>query len=200
MLQDGEREQLLAELQADVTTTGTAIGRESSIRTWIKFHTRWFGLTSSWLPITCDSLRAVAAQMKQAGYRSYSNCVVAVKEAHEDALHEWTRELERCRRKCIASTQRGIGPAKQCLEMDPLQVAALGLGCEPLNAQGPICPGHWAVLCSYHILRGAESASALATSLSVDNELCGDMVTACQQNGHTSRWLQALLGLYLRQP
>ena len=171
MLQEGEREQLLAELQADVTTVGTATGRESSTRTWIKFHTRWFGPSSNWLPITCDSLRAIAAQMKHAGYRSFSNYVVAVKEAHEDALHEWTRELERCRRKCIASTQRGIGPAKQCLEMDPLKVAALGLGCEPLNTQGPICPGHWAVLCSYHILRGAESASALASSLTVNSEL-----------------------------
>jgi hypothetical protein len=114
-------------------------------------------------------MRAVAAQMKAAGYRSYPNYVSAIKDVHLKASNEWSDALQRCHERCVASTQRGIGPPKQCLELSPIAVARLQLGPEPLVEDGPICPAQWAVICAFHILRGAESACALAAALTIDS-------------------------------
>ena len=40
----------------------------------------------------------------------------------------------------------------------------LQLTTEALHEEGPICPGAWAVLCSFHVVRGAEAACALASN------------------------------------
>jgi hypothetical protein len=44
----------------------------------------------------------------------------------------------------------------------------LDLGDEPLVLGGPCCPMQWAILCCFHVLRGAESACALASSIHLD--------------------------------
>ena len=168
-LTDEDRQQLLNHLESEVTTSGTAVARTSCWQTWSKLHYRWFGSATEVLPLTPNGLRAIAAQMKSGGYRSFPNFVCAVKDAHLDQGHPWTDELERSRRKCEASTQRGIGPPKQCTEIAPAQVASLDLGHEPLVPGGPVCPAHWATLCTFHILRGAESACALASTLVLDH-------------------------------
>jgi hypothetical protein len=118
--------------------------------------------------MTPESIKAVAAQMKTGAYRSFPNFVSAVKEVHLDQGFTWTAELERTRLKCKASTQRGIGPPKQCTEIDLGKIADLDLGPDPIVPDGPINPAHWANICAFHILRGAESACALASSLIID--------------------------------
>jgi hypothetical protein len=168
---DDERSRITAELEADVTVAETRRVRESNWRTWIAYHGRWFGSCIPTLPLTPSAIFAVAAQMKSRGYRSYPNYLSAAKERHLDGGFTWTADLERTRKKCVASTQRGIGPSRQSVELCPLQIAALGLGAEPVVEGGPVSPGHWAVLCAFHMLRGAESACALAASLSIDNAL-----------------------------
>ena len=162
-----DRERLLRELDADILAPSTAAARASNFRTWATFHMRWFGTALPILPVTADSLRAVAAQMKSAGYRSFANYVVAAKAAHVKNF-PWCATLDECRRQCVASTQRGIGPARQTLEIPIRDLAGLDLGCDPLVEDGPVCPGSWAVLSAFHMTRGAESACALASSLRVD--------------------------------
>jgi hypothetical protein len=167
-----ERGLLTHELEEDMTVEETRRVRDSYWRTWSLYHGRWFGDDDPVLPMTHASIIAVAAQMKHYGYRSYPNYLSAARERHVNAGHDWTGELDRIRLKCVASTQRGIGPARQSIELCPHRIAALNLGPESLADEGPICPGQWAVLCSFHMLRGAESACALAQSLVVD---CDDL-------------------------
>ena len=167
-LDDAERSTLLEELDADVLANSTAASRASNLRTWTLFHVRWFGAARAPLPLVPLSLRAVAAQMKAAGYRSFPNYVVAAKAEHLK-LHSWDDALERCKRQCIQSTQRGIGPCKQAVEIPVRELASLGLGDRQLVDDGPLSPGAWAILSSFHMTRGAESACALASSLTVDN-------------------------------
>ena len=167
-LDDTERSSLLEELDADVLANSTAASRASNLRTWTLFHVRWFGAARAPLPLVPLSLRAVAAQMKAAGYRSFPNYVVAAKAEHLK-LHSWDDALERCKRQCIQSTQRGIGPCKQAVEIPVRELASLGLGDRQLVDDGPLSPGAWAILSSFHMTRGAESACALASSLTVDN-------------------------------
>ena len=107
--------------------------------------------------------------MKHARYRSFPNYMDTMVSEHS-AKYEWHRALELARKQSVMATQRGIGPAKQCHELPIDQVHGLNLGYEPLHEDGPICPGIWATLCCFHILRGAESACALAINLDVNSE------------------------------
>ena len=169
-LDDAARAAALADLDVDSVTTGTAVARSSAVNTWEYFHVRWFGHATPSLPLTTEKIRAVAAQMKAAGYRSYPNFLSAIKNDHLDGGHQWTQELDRCHGRCKASTQRGIGPPRQALELSPSDLHGLQLDAEPLYPGGPISPYHWAVICTFHVLRGGEAACAVATSLTVDHD------------------------------
>ena len=166
-LKETEKDELLAQLEKDKLAPSTAVGRESQLRTWTIFHVRWFGTAKPILPLTVESIKAVAAQMKGAGYRTFPNYLVALKAKHCEH-YAWTEELATCRHEVNLSTQRGIGPARQCMEIPVTRLAELQLDTEPLVPSGPICPMEWAVLSSFHILRGAESAVALEASVSIN--------------------------------
>ena len=64
---DADRANMLSSLQADTSARSTAASRASCVRTWALLHQLWFGNAVPTLPLTCDSIRAVAAQMKSAG-------------------------------------------------------------------------------------------------------------------------------------
>ena len=166
-LSEAERQRLSDELLAGVITRGTAVGRESNMRTWALLHHRWFGHSVPLLPLTAPKIFSIAAQMKAAGYRTFPNFLVAAKDAHL-ASFPWTDDLERCRRQCVASTQRGIGPPRQCMVIPIDRLAALQLGSDPAAPGGPICPSLWGTLCGFHLVRGAEAACALASSVVLD--------------------------------
>ena len=171
-LGDPQRAELLAALERDVVSESTAVSRASSVRTWTILHIRWFGTGVPVVPLTIDSIRGVAAQMKNAGYRSFPNYVTALKAVHKKDF-AWNSDLDDCRRECEASTQRGIGPARQALALPIEELLTLDLTLEPLVSGGPVCPLAWAVLSAFHVTRGAESACSLASSLT----LCADTMT-----------------------
>ena len=171
-LTDANRIDLLQALEGDTVAQSTAASRASAVRTWSLLHLRWFGPTTPVLPITCDSMRAVAAQMKCGGYRTFPNYVTAMKAVHKKGF-TWDGGLDDCRHDCEASTQRGIGPSRQSLELPVSELSSLELPCEPLVPDGPVCPLYWATLSAFHVLRGAESACALASSL----QICASTVT-----------------------
>ena len=148
-------------------TRGTAIARASCRRTWSTLHWRWFGASCPIIPLTPEKICAMAAQMKASGYRSFPNFVGAMNDVHVE-LHPWSDDLERCRKHCVASTQRGIGPARQCREMPIVLIVALDLDATPVATGGPIAACQWATLCCFHLVRGAEAACALASSLTLD--------------------------------
>ena len=147
----------------------TAASRASCVRTWTLMHLRWFGEAVPTLPLTCESICAVAAQMKASGYRSFINYIDTLKSQHVEH-YEWTPFLALCRTRCLASTQRGIGPSRQSLELPLQRIRDLDLDDAPLVPGGPCCPMQCATLCGFHVLRGAESACALAASLRVDTD------------------------------
>ena len=165
-LDDEARMQMLAALRTDFFANSSADSRASHLNTWTTLHVRWFGSDVPVLPLTLESLECVSAQFKAGGYRSFANYLATVKDHHLE-LAPWTDDLARLARRCTASTVRGIGPAKQCGELPIADIFALGLSNEPLCTGGPVCPSHWATLATFHLLRGAETACALASSLEV---------------------------------
>ena len=162
-LNAADRDAMLDDLDEDMLATSSKATAASQLATWTKLHLRWFGLgeraCDTW-PLTPESVRAVAAQLKAAAYRSAPNYISAAKRRHIELAFPWTEELAFCQRTVLASTQRGIGAPKQCSEICILAVHNLKLGPEPLVEGGPICPSQWATIASFHLMRGAESAAA----------------------------------------
>ena len=88
--------------------------RESRWVTWQKLAARR-GLAP--LPLTRESLFAVGALLKAAGYRSASQYFSVARQKHSEAGHEWTPELQEARAQSLRSINRGIGPATPKLDL-----------------------------------------------------------------------------------
>ena len=164
-----EASRIMETFQDEMSAPSSRASRNSHINAWEFYTKRWFGSDEVSLPLTEEKIFAVAAQFKAQGYRSFSNYVDTMSDIHKES-HEWTAGLDRARKKSLASTQRGIGPPKQCSEVPVTDIAMLKLSAEPLVEGGPICPGEWATINSFHLTRGAESACALASSVSMNAE------------------------------
>jgi hypothetical protein len=85
-LDDADRAALLSGLEADVFAPSTTLARASAVRTWSRYHSRWFGEGSPVLPVTTYKLRAVAAQFKALGYRSFPNYLTAIELSDRDKV------------------------------------------------------------------------------------------------------------------
>ena len=165
---------IIHDLRHDRDAASAKGSKASLLSTWHEFHAaarESVGaiLTALPIPLTPVGIEHVAAYFKVGGYRSYPNYLSAIRLVHIEAGHPWTEQLDVVSRWTTRSVLRGIGPARQSLEACPPRIIALNLNMEPVHDEGPICPRQWAVLCSFHMLRGAEFSSALASALTLDS-------------------------------
>lgn len=158
----------LERLDRDVSAASAARSVASLWKTWQEDHHEWWGEEVPPLPLTREKVRAVAAMMKDGGYRSFRNSVDEAKKHHALEGSSWTEVLAITRRQCIRSCGRGIGPARQTGVLDLVEVHGLELGYDPISASGPVNPGGVAVLCSFYGCREIEQSLAFRRSLSVD--------------------------------
>ena len=73
------REEMLRKFDRDVHTSSGHCVRSAQMATWAAIHHLWFPGVSV-VPLSWDSIRGVAAHMKEAGYRSWANYSTRVKE------------------------------------------------------------------------------------------------------------------------
>jgi len=161
---------MMEALMADMRAR-SAIGPHASwLRTWTRFHHRWWGSHTSPWPLSPPAIYAVAAIMKDAGYRSFPNYASAAKDSHIQLGFPWSDQLRLAVTRATASTQRGIGAPHQCSEL--LLPSALSVIHDdaPLVHMGPMQCRHMFILGYYHVVRGIELAMALACHLTVDLE------------------------------
>ena len=104
-LSDSDRRELLQELEEGVLAASSRSTFEAQLRTWERLHLRRFGDGVGTWPLSVDSLRAVTAQLKGAGFRSAPGYVSAAKRRHVELGFEWTAELTFVLRDCLSSTQ-----------------------------------------------------------------------------------------------
>ena len=171
---------MLDSLDADVLATSSQATLAAQLRTWANLHARWYGSGDDappvW-PLTVEHIRAITAQLKAAHYRSAPNYLSAAKRRHLELSMPWTDDLSFAHRDCLASTQRGIGAPRQTAELEILAVHALNLGPDPLVDDGPVCPGEWAIMATFHLMRGAESSAANHRDLTFDIDACTECLT-----------------------
>ena len=130
----------------------------SLLKTWERFHYKWFSEDVPTFPIYEFALRAVASQFKRAGYRSFSNYLSAAKKFHVKAGYVWDQLLDATGRDCVRSVNRGIGPAKQAAALDLDAVHALHLEAPPLIDEGVFNPGDTFELGCFFLTREVELA------------------------------------------
>ena len=118
------REEMLKRFDEDVHTRAGHGVRSAQLATWTSIHELWLPGVPV-VPLTWDSIRAVGAHMKEAGYRSWANYASRIKEAHISAGHCWTLQLDIAMKAAKRSVLRGLGPSKQAASLPLVDVAMI---------------------------------------------------------------------------
>ena len=166
-LDEETKEDFLLELDSDVHARSSVASQQSLLATWTRLHFRWFGGNSPPFPTWPLAVRAIASQMKLAGYRSFGNYLSRAKREHINTGGTWNQLLERVRADCVKSVMRGLGPGRQSAPYPLEQVAVLRLNEQPLVEQGPVNPRALAVLVSWFLAREIELSLALCKNVTV---------------------------------
>eukprot|EP00435_Cladocopium_sp_Y103_P050142 s2443_g15.t1 len=164
----------LDELHADMYASSSRAPRDALLKTWTKFHQKWYGDEVSVLPITEDKLLKVSSIFKRGGYKSVKNYLSRIKEFHLMSGFEWSDRLDLISKKCARSALRGLGGAQRSEPFDLIEVIkATRSDVGPLVDGGPINPSALVVTATLFMLREVE-ASALEVS---DLTFSGDSVS-----------------------
>ena len=166
-LDEETKEDLLLELDSDVHARSSVASQQSLLATWTRLHVRWFGGNSPPFPTWPLAVRAIASQMKLAGYRSFGNYLSRAKREHINTGGTWNQLLERVGADCVKSVMRGLGPGRQSAPYPLEQVAVLRLNELPLVEQGPVNPRALAVLGAWFLNREIELSLALCKNVTV---------------------------------
>jgi len=122
---EAAKQAALENLERDVFANTVTGPRDSHMKTWTRYHHRWFGNSVPVLPLTSQKLRAVGAMFKEGAYRSFQNYLTRIKDAHVEAEFLWTDELARAARHVTRSVLRGIGEGRQSAEYNLVAIAKL---------------------------------------------------------------------------
>ena len=147
--------QALKELRKDKSAASAMASRCSWLATWQHFHWLWFA-SVDWLPLTCESIEAVAAMFKKGRYRSFGNFASRSKEAHIVSGYAWTQQLEIERKSCHRSVMRGIGPPRQSGEFSLGLIFGLGIMHQALICGAPVMAVASTVIATFWLLREIE--------------------------------------------
>ncbi|CAK0840856.1 unnamed protein product, partial [Prorocentrum cordatum] len=154
------QEEVLARLLQDTSAASSKLTADSPWATWSVFHQAWFGEATPPLPLSAETVYAVAACFKQGGHRGFPACMAKAK-AHALAGWPWDEQLDLARRKATASVLRGLGVARQSAPFD--LNAAVAAAREGSAHLGPLAPVGWVnflIVASISVAREIEAAFA----------------------------------------
>ena len=118
--------QVLIEELVDDRHAKTSKGPIASYKkTWTKFHVSIYGCRVPTVPLSVDSIVAVASLFKRGGYRGFGNYLSAMKSLHIESNHPWSDLLSHTVTWVTRSVERGIGPARQSCSFDFQSLARL---------------------------------------------------------------------------
>ena len=124
---------------------------DDNVKTWLDFHevVTWsrFGLPDPcpMLPLSPVKIMTIGSIFKIAGYRSTKNYLSAVKRLHIIEGRSWSGQLMVAAQAFKASTERGIGPAKQPCPLPWAKMVAADLDEHLAEERFPLCPNYCVV-------------------------------------------------------
>jgi hypothetical protein len=123
-------------------------------------------------PLTNDALAALAAALKDAGYRSAKCYLLRAKQEHVRAGHSWPVQMEDLMKQCIRSVTRGLGVAKTASAFSLSDVGTAKAQCaDPGLAVvkgGMVAPFDAVIVAASWMMRGLEAATVLGEQVVVD--------------------------------
>ncbi|CAK0866697.1 unnamed protein product [Prorocentrum cordatum] len=138
----------------DAHFSSTVTNRDTLLKTWEDFHKEWFSHRSEGpggsvpvFPLTDESIEAVAAMMKEGGYRSFDQYMSRAKDKHVEMGFAWTDILDSARKLASRAANRGLGPAHQAAAFPLPALMALELDEAALARGGPAAPGSMPCAC-----------------------------------------------------
>jgi len=136
---EDSRAQALENFMSLMVAPSAAGPQESLLRTWVSFHSAWFGSEVDVLPLTVEKLYAVRSMFRAGGYRSVEAYIARAKDWHLGNGHHWSEHLDRAARKAKRAATRGIGPSRQsaALDLPKVFVTLTGSG-TPVSPGGPL--------------------------------------------------------------
>ena len=170
---DVAKEMALELYESKTMATSSVASHAARWTTWVKMHKRWFGEGTGAipvLPLTPETLRAVAAMLISGNYRSTGHYVSRAKDEHCKTFG-WTSMLAREQRRAALAAKRGIGPAHQSAELPLHAVVALNLDKDCLTPNGPLDFTAYVVVASFFVLREIEASLMVCGSVVVDRVL-----------------------------
>eukprot|EP00435_Cladocopium_sp_Y103_P026632 s1576_g6.t1 len=150
----------LSNLIDDMYASSSRAPRDALLKTWTRFHHKWFGEQMAVLPITEDKLLKVSALFKAGGYKSVKNYLSRIKEYHITSGFDWNDRLDIISKKCARSALRGLGGAHRSEAFDLVAVCErLQDSKGPLTKDGPINPVAMILTSTLFMLRELEASS-----------------------------------------
>jgi hypothetical protein len=137
-----------------------------------RFHRLVYGTDAPLIPLSVESIVAVASLFKKGGYRGFGNYLTAVKALHVEADYPWSDLLGHTVTWVTRSVERGIGPARQSCSFEFHKLALLDRSVRPLVSGGPQQPVHLALLATLFLLREIEASTALSNAWVFDHSKC----------------------------
>ena len=161
------RASTLARLAADEVAKSGVGPKQSRWKTWCAFHRNWFGDSEPVLPLTMQSLAAVIGQLKEGRYHAAADYASTAKSMHL-RKYEWSSMLARQQNVCLRSALRGLGPAKQCgeIELHTFTFAAKQL--EAVDKTVPVGFYRTGVVGYFFMLREIELSLMLWASVTIE--------------------------------
>ena len=152
------RQAILRQYDQDTHTAAGHGVRAALMNTWDNIHHLWAPCEPV-LPLTPSKIRNVAAHMKHAGYRSWSNYASRIREAHINAGFIISPQLELAFRAARRSVLRGIGPSRQAMSLDLAAAAALENDDVIITRAMPIAGVSVFIMAAFFLLREIEMAA-----------------------------------------
>ena len=164
------RQSMIDEYLKDKHANSAHTSLASMETTWRRLHHAWFGKESVVFPTSVTAIRAIAASMKFANYRSFDNYASRAKRAHIEAGGVWTQDLELEVKDASRSVNRGIGPPKQSAPLPMDKLIRVGSDIAVHCDHGPIDPVRAITIMCHFVVREIEAAFALAKHWKFDHE------------------------------
>ena len=167
-LDDDERTRILEAFDADVTAASSSASVQSTWRTWLGYHRKWFGPDVPPIPLTPAIIRAVGACFKEGAYVSFSAYMSKAKEMHILDGYDWSHLLDICSKKATRSVTRGAGTARQSNPFDlEKAITACTLTPEVIPACAPVGWVNLLIVGTYFVMREIELAFAQAAHVTI---------------------------------
>ena len=153
-------QEALHSLVGDFYAASSNAPRTSQLKTWERYHVKWFGDDVPVWPLTDSSILRVSSLFKLGGYKSFKNYMSRAKDHHVMLGYTWSDRLDSISKKCCRSVLRGLAGSVRSMDFDLQRlVEFLPDGRHSLHDEGPVHSKAMIITSTMFLLREVEASA-----------------------------------------